>query len=159
MLNEIIIYGNPIVYNNVGYPPLLKQYLIDRLGINIHRIRPIKPLKTPILVPQREHRLVDSNVPKVPKMPVEMKMLTYYQDPNQSSNSSSNRNDNPTNSNTNSRSNLSSAESVNINLKKKRTTSEDSFDTGGHYLKNDHVYKPFKNDTKLKEGMLSFFFV
>lgn len=38
MLNEVIIYGNPIVYNNVGYPPLLKQYLIDRLGINIHRL-------------------------------------------------------------------------------------------------------------------------
>jgi hypothetical protein len=58
MLNEVIIYGNPIVYNNVGYPPLLKQYLIDRLGVNIHRIRPIKPLKTPILLPQREHRIV-----------------------------------------------------------------------------------------------------
>lgn len=37
MLNEIIIYGNPIVYNNVGYPPLLKQYLIDRLGINVQK--------------------------------------------------------------------------------------------------------------------------
>ena len=37
MLNELIIYGNPIVYRNVGYPPLLQQYLIDRLGINIKR--------------------------------------------------------------------------------------------------------------------------
>ena len=37
MLNEIIIYGNPIVYNNVGHPPLLKQYLVDRLGINLQR--------------------------------------------------------------------------------------------------------------------------
>ena len=42
MLNEIIIYGNPIVYNNVGYPPLLKQYLIDRLGINVQKLVELK---------------------------------------------------------------------------------------------------------------------
>jgi hypothetical protein len=57
-LNEIIIYGNPIVYNNVGHPPLLKQYLVDRLGINLQRTRPLKPLKTPLILPQREHRIV-----------------------------------------------------------------------------------------------------
>jgi len=80
MLNEIIIYGNPIVYNNVGLPPLLKQYLVDRLGVNLQRTRPLRALKTPLLLPQREHRIVEETVPKIPKMPVELRMLTYYQD-------------------------------------------------------------------------------
>lgn len=80
MLNEIIIYGNPIVYNNVGHPPLLKQYLIDRLGINLQRQRPLKALKTPLLLPQRDHRIIDTSVPKIPKMPVELRMLTYTED-------------------------------------------------------------------------------
>lgn len=80
MLNEIIIYGNPIVYNNVGHPPLLKQYLIDRLGINLQRQRPLKALKTPLLLPQRDHRIIDTSVPKIPRMPVELRMLTYTED-------------------------------------------------------------------------------
>lgn len=37
MLSEIILYGNPIVYNNVGFTPLIKKYLVERLGINVQR--------------------------------------------------------------------------------------------------------------------------
>jgi len=91
MLNEVIIYGNPIVYNNVGLPPLLKQYLVDRLGVNLQRNRPLKALKTPLLLPQREHRIVEEGVAKIPKIPVEMRMLTYYQEDSGSSSSTSRR--------------------------------------------------------------------
>lgn len=128
MLNEIIVYGNPIVYNNVGFPPIIKQYLIDRLGINIHKQRPLKPLKTPLLIPQREHRMVDSTVPKVPKMPIELKMLTYYQDSGDQHNK---------------RSNVSSADSNDRNMNS-LMSSEESLDTVGHNL-----FKPFKQDKVL----------
>jgi hypothetical protein len=102
-----------------------------------------------VLVPQREHRMIENNVPKVPKIPVDMKMLTYFQEAIESSTGFGNNK-------TNSRSNLSSAESINEKLNSKRTQSDDSFDTGGHHLKNDHVYKPFKHEKKsnvfFKEG-------
>jgi hypothetical protein len=110
----------------------------------------MKALKTPVLVPQREHRMVENTVQKVPKMPVDMKMLTYFQEAIESSTTATNK--------TNSRSNISSAESINEKLNSKRTQSEESFDTGGHHLKNDHVYKPFKHEKKpvsfFKEGQL-----
>lgn len=141
LLNEIILYGNPIVYNNVGYTPLIKQYLIDRLGMNIHKIRPLKPLKVPVLVPQREHRVVDTTIPKVSKIPMETKMLTYYQELLNEQTMTD-------------RSNVSSASSTTFYSAKKKT-SEDSFDTGGH-IKND-IFKPFKQDKILSsftEGKL-----
>lgn len=127
LLNEVILYGNPIVYNNVGFPPLIKQYLIERLGMNIQKIRPLKPLKVPVNVPQREHRFVEAQVPKVSKVPIETKMLTYYQEI---------LNDQQINN----RSNISSSKSVYL----KKSISEDSFDSGGH-AKND-IFKPYKND-------------
>ena len=37
----------------------------------------MKPLRKALLVPKRENRVVDSTVQKVPKMPVDMRMLTY----------------------------------------------------------------------------------
>ena len=37
MLDEVLLYGNAIITKNVGYTPLVKKFLIDRLGINIHR--------------------------------------------------------------------------------------------------------------------------
>ena len=121
------------------------------MGFIFCRVRPLKALKTPILIPQREHRVVENSVPKVPKMPVDMKMLTYFQEAIEASNTASQTNPG--------RSNLSSAESVNEKLATKRTqSSEESFDTGGHHLKNDHVYKPFKHDKKVlssfKEGTI-----
>lgn len=45
MLNEVILYGNPIITKNVGYTPLVKNFLIDRLGINIQRFVIIEILK------------------------------------------------------------------------------------------------------------------
>lgn len=74
--------------------------------------------------------MVESSVPKVSKVPIETRMLTYYQDLLSSDDMAD-------------RSNLSSAESVNNSLNKKRT-SDDSFDSGGH-AKND-IFKPFKQD-------------
>lgn len=127
LLNEVILYGNPIVYNNVGFTPLIKQYLVERLGMNIQKIRPLKPLKVPVNVPQREHRFVDANVPKVSKVPIETKMLTYYQEI---------LNDQQINT----RSHVSSSKSAYL----KESLSEDSLDSGGH-VKND-IFKPFKND-------------
>lgn len=128
LLNEIIIYGNPIVYNNVGHPPLLKQYLIDRLGINLQRTRPLKALKTPILLPQRDHRIIEDQVPKIPKMPVEMRMLTYYTD----SDSDSRR------THLSSNSTSSNFEESFVNSNNKYNKSNSSGDS------KNHVYKPFK---------------
>jgi hypothetical protein len=96
-------------------------------------MRPLKPLKNPILVPQRDHRVVDTIVPKVPKMPIALKMLTYY---NQDLNDLQQQR----------RSNLSSAQSNDRNLNDK-VTSDDASDTVGHSIfKNENVYKPFKQD-------------
>jgi hypothetical protein len=96
-------------------------------------MRPLKPLKNPILVPQREHRLVDTLVPKVPKVPIELKMLTYY---NQDSSDQLHQR----------RSNLSSADSNDRNLNDK-VTPDDASDTVGHSnFKYENVYKPFKQD-------------
>jgi hypothetical protein len=146
MLNEIILYGNPIVYNNVGYTPLIKKYLIERLGINVQRQRPMRPLRAqPVIVPQRENRTVDTNVPKIPKMPIDMRMLTYYHEALEDNNEGSDR------------SNLSSADSVNSRLNKFITASPDSIDTVGHRNQQtnnnnnnsnnvDHVFKPFKKE-------------
>ncbi|RNA21464.1 hypothetical protein BpHYR1_000959 [Brachionus plicatilis] len=107
--------------------------------MNIQKIRPLKPLKVPVIVPQREHRFVDTNVPKVSKVPIETKMLTYYQEILSDQQMSD-------------RSNISSACSVNF----KKASSEDSFDSGGH-VKND-IFKPFKNDKILssfiEDGLL-----
>jgi hypothetical protein len=140
MLNEIIIYGNPIVFNNVGIPPLLKQYLIDRLGISIHRIRPLKPLKTPIIIPQREHRIVDDNVPKVSKVPIELRMLTYNQDWDQIENDNTN----------NCQSNISSARSIKEQFHRRASiNNNESPDTVGH-LNQNQFFK--MNNSKLNEN-------
>lgn len=78
MLDEVLLYGNTIITKNVGYTPLVKKFLIDRLGINIHRIKPLKPLKMPMSVPKKEHRLVDTAIKKVPKVPLELRMMLTY---------------------------------------------------------------------------------
>lgn len=143
MLNEIILYGNPIVYNNVGYPPLIKKYLVERLGISVHRQRPLRPLRAqPTVIPQRESRLVDSQVPKIPKMPVDMRMIAYYHEALEN-----NVDDERAASD---RSNLSSAESVSMRLNKKTGSTPESMDTVGHHASknsnSDHLFKPFKKE-------------
>ena len=39
MLSELVIHDNPLTTENSGDPPLLKQFLQERLGIRIQRKR------------------------------------------------------------------------------------------------------------------------
>ncbi|XP_002738623.1 X-ray radiation resistance-associated protein 1-like [Saccoglossus kowalevskii] len=75
MLTELVIHNNPLTTLNSGDPPLLKRYLVDRLGIHITRLSPQKPQKPGPRVPIKKDRKVSSHVPKVPKVPVEQLML------------------------------------------------------------------------------------
>lgn len=36
-LTEIILAGNPLVQYHVGLPPLIESFLMDRLGMKVHR--------------------------------------------------------------------------------------------------------------------------
>ena len=76
-------------------------------------------------------------MPKIPRVPVEMRMLTFDlgDDKDDSHNSEQHQ----------VRSNVSSAESFQKNLEKKRA-SIDSHDTVGHRVKNEHVFMPFKKE-------------
>lgn len=77
-------------------------------------------------------------VPKIPKLPVEMRMLTYYNETSNELNNASKL------------SNFSSSrDSANENSFFKRKTSADSLPNESFVhtnLKNDNVYKPFKHD-------------
>ena len=68
-------------------------------------------------------------------MPVEMRMLTYYQDPNEA--------------NISKVSNFSSRESNDNSFFKRKTSADSSYESTN--LKNDNVYKPFKQEQKSKE--------
>lgn len=82
MLNEIILHDNPIVTKHVGYPPLLKKFLIDRLGINIQRTKTLGPLRVPLNLStiKQENRIVNTVVPKIPRIPVNERILLAIQD-------------------------------------------------------------------------------
>ena len=79
-------------------------------------------------------------MPKIPKIPVEMRMLTF--DLGDSDDKDGSQNSSEQNI---ARSNVSSAESFQKNLEKKRA-SIDSHDTVGHRVKNEHVFMPFKKE-------------
>jgi hypothetical protein len=36
-LTEIVLADNPLVQHHVGLPPLIENFLIDRLGMKVHR--------------------------------------------------------------------------------------------------------------------------
>lgn len=36
-LTEIVLTDNPLIQNHVGLPPLVESFLIDRLGMKVHR--------------------------------------------------------------------------------------------------------------------------
>jgi hypothetical protein len=36
-LTEIVLADNPLIQRHVGFPPLIESFLIDRLGMKIHR--------------------------------------------------------------------------------------------------------------------------
>jgi hypothetical protein len=83
---------------------------------------------------------VETKVPKIPKMPVEMRMITY--DDDLSSSLQGNKLD--------IRSNVSSARSLDESLTRRRLGSDEaeSSDTIGH--KNADLFKPFnKKDSNL----------
>jgi hypothetical protein len=79
-------------------------------------------------------------------MPIDMRMLTYYHEKLEENNNQIETLQNDKSLITN-RSNFSSAESVNSRLNRNSGSgSNDSADTVGHHNKNDHVFKPFKNE-------------
>ncbi|WAR28518.1 XRRA1-like protein [Mya arenaria] len=61
MLVELIIHDNPLTTENSGDPPLLQRFLGDRLGIRIKR--------------KKEAEIVNSVVPKIPKIPVDQLLM------------------------------------------------------------------------------------
>lgn len=71
-LTHLVLFGNPIVKNTNGQPPLISHYLNKRLGINVHRFKPRKPVHTPTaVIPNVKGRKVSSVVPKIPKQSVD----------------------------------------------------------------------------------------
>lgn len=71
-LTHLVLFGNPIVKNTNGQPPLISHYLNKRLGINVHRFKPRKPVHTPTaVIPNVKSRKVSSVVPKIPKQSVD----------------------------------------------------------------------------------------
>ncbi|XP_042543887.1 X-ray radiation resistance-associated protein 1 isoform X3 [Dipodomys spectabilis] len=74
-LCELILHNNPLVSHTRGIPPLLKSFLQERLGIHLIRRKLIKA-KHHILMPRKESRKVKSQIPKVPKQPQQLYMVT-----------------------------------------------------------------------------------
>ncbi|XP_041350431.1 X-ray radiation resistance-associated protein 1-like [Gigantopelta aegis] len=81
MLMELVIHDNPLTTDNSGDPPLLKRFLQDRLGIQIVR-KLKKPIQKPVIdVPVKKHRKVRDHVPKVPRPPLEERLMLMGPEP------------------------------------------------------------------------------
>ncbi|UJR37722.1 hypothetical protein I4U23_030417 [Adineta vaga] len=71
-LAEIILVDNPLIKRHVGLPPLIENFLINRLGMKVHRVNPLlKPEKPFYAKPIKKHRKVTTHVAKVPKVPID----------------------------------------------------------------------------------------
>ncbi|CAF0969180.1 unnamed protein product [Adineta ricciae] len=71
-LTEVVLAGNPLIHRHVGLPPLIENFLIDRLGMKIHRVDPSLKVDKPFIAkPIKKHRKVTTHVAKVPKMPID----------------------------------------------------------------------------------------
>ncbi|CAF4336211.1 unnamed protein product, partial [Adineta steineri] len=71
-LTEIVLVDNPLIQRHVGLPPLIENFLIDRLGMKIHRTNPsLKSEKQFYVKPIKKHRKVNTRVAKVPKIPID----------------------------------------------------------------------------------------
>ncbi|CAF3532328.1 unnamed protein product [Rotaria sp. Silwood1] len=71
-LTEIILADNPLVQRHVGFPPLIESFLMDRLGMKVHRVNPsLKSEKQFYAKPIKKHRQVTSRIAKVPKVPID----------------------------------------------------------------------------------------
>ena len=58
MLSELVIHDNPLTTENSGDPPLLKQFLKERLGIQIQRKRSAPVAKPSVEIPVKPERKV-----------------------------------------------------------------------------------------------------
>lgn len=74
MLTQLDIYANPLTIQNKGDPPLLKQYLVDRLGIRMRRQRPISAGKPVIQVTRTQSRKVAEVARPLPKVPLQLRL-------------------------------------------------------------------------------------
>ncbi|RUS78772.1 hypothetical protein EGW08_013456, partial [Elysia chlorotica] len=77
MLLELDIQGNPLTTETSGDPPLIRRFLMDRLGIKVNRIK--RPAESGFLVKEKveirpQRRKVTDVVPKVPKLSLEEKL-------------------------------------------------------------------------------------
>lgn len=70
-LQELLIYGNPLVTEHSGDPVLLKRFLVDHLGMRLIRKEPKKSIKPNVEIQTKKDRLVSGQVRKVRKVPVE----------------------------------------------------------------------------------------
>ncbi|CAD5113791.1 DgyrCDS2958 [Dimorphilus gyrociliatus] len=70
-VQELLVHGNPLVTEHSGDPALLKQFLVDHLGIQLIRKEPPKSIKPTIEIPTKKERFVSGKVRKVRKVPVE----------------------------------------------------------------------------------------
>ena len=78
---------------------------------------------------------VDNLVPKIPKMPVEMRMLTYYQESCEMNSTNGLK-----------VTNFSSRDSNSNSFLKRRTSADNVSYNSVNNLKTDNVYKPFKQE-------------
>ncbi|XP_059163984.1 X-ray radiation resistance-associated protein 1-like isoform X2 [Physella acuta] len=78
LLAELDVYDNPLTTDFCGDPPLLKRFLQDRLGIKLNRKKPQEGSgflkKGKVEIHPKPIKITD-RVPKVPKVPVEEKMM------------------------------------------------------------------------------------
>nr|XP_033804269.1 X-ray radiation resistance-associated protein 1 isoform X2 [Geotrypetes seraphini] len=80
-LSELVIHGNPLVTLRSGDSPLLTSFLQDQLGINLIRRKSSEKEKLHIAIPVKEHRKVETYIPKIPKLPLMLEAPQHcYQD-------------------------------------------------------------------------------
>ncbi|XP_021372100.1 X-ray radiation resistance-associated protein 1-like [Mizuhopecten yessoensis] len=77
MLMELIIHSNPLTTMKSGDPPLLSRFLQDRLGIKLIRKKQNDNsfIKPKVEITQKKSRKVTTIVPKIPKIPLEERLM------------------------------------------------------------------------------------
>ncbi|KAJ1120400.1 hypothetical protein NDU88_008570 [Pleurodeles waltl] len=69
-LVELVIHDNPLTTLRSGDPPLLTNFLQDRLGIKLIRKKNLEQGKPHIFIPLKAKRKVKTRIPKIPKQPL-----------------------------------------------------------------------------------------
>ncbi|XP_060073090.1 X-ray radiation resistance-associated protein 1-like [Ylistrum balloti] len=77
MLMELVIHSNPLTTTKSGDPPLLSRFLHDRLGIKLIRKKQNDNsfIKPKVEITQKKSRKVTTIVPKIPKIPLEERLM------------------------------------------------------------------------------------